>query len=132
MDEDGVGEHVARARLGALDHVDRLLDRVGCERLPGIEQPDQLFEEERGAIHLVLVARDRDLVAAHEDRRIEGALDQLEELVALAQQTHHRMVPGNQDLQRVGFGHPVSCAAGTAASGPNRGRPAIIPSERYP
>ena len=44
------------------------------------------------------VARDRDLVAPHEDVHGERVLDRPQQLVVLAEQVHHEVVPRNEDL----------------------------------
>jgi hypothetical protein len=62
------------------------------------EDLQQLLEELGDAFGLRLPARDRDLVAADVDLGVEPALDDLQQLVVLAQQGEHRLAAGNEDL----------------------------------
>jgi hypothetical protein len=78
VDDDGVGQNLARARLGPFHHVDRLLDGVGRQHLSVVEQADQFLEQFRDALGFDAVARDGDLVSANEDRRRERVLDDLQ------------------------------------------------------
>ena len=72
---------------------------------------------------VVGVAGDRDLVAAHVDRDGERVLDEPEQLVAVAQQVHHEVVPRNEDLElgRRRGGHvPRRASAGGPRAAPVR------------
>ena len=90
-------EHLARALVG-LQHVDAAADAFAVERVPGLEQRDELLEEATDAFGLDLVAGDGDLVAAHVDRDGERGLDQAEQLVALTEQADHEVVARYEDL----------------------------------
>ncbi len=62
-----------------------------------LQQQHELLEEP--ADDLGLFALDRDLVAPHVDLGArERALDLAEQLVALAEQTHHQVVAGDVDV----------------------------------
>ena len=62
-----------------------------------LQQQHELLEQ--AADPLGVVAVDGDLVAAHVDHRVgEGALDEAQQLVALAEQRAHEVVAGNADL----------------------------------
>ena len=91
-------EHLGRA-LVALQHLDAAADALAVERVPGLEQRDELLEEPADALGLVGVAGDGDLVAADVDRDGERGLDQAEQLVALAEQATMRWLPGYEDLE---------------------------------
>ena len=65
---------------------------------PGFEQRDHLLEEAGDTLGFDLVAADGDLVAPHVDRDGERVLDEAQQLVALAEQTHHEVVARDEDL----------------------------------
>ena len=96
--EQHVAEHLGRRRLLALDQLDRAADRGGVQLVSPFEQRDQLLEEQRDALDLDLGAGDGDLVAAYDDLRIERGLDELQQLVALAEEGDHALVPGTKIL----------------------------------
>ena len=64
------------------------------------EQDDQLLEQPADALRVRCVARDVDLVSANEDLHRKGSFDHPQQLVALAQQSHHEVVARDQDLDR--------------------------------
>src|ERR1019366_9850219 len=94
----------------------------GVEALPGRQQDDELVEE---GGHPVGVAGgvgpgglDGHLVAPHGDVHVgEGILDLAQQLIALAEETGHEVVAGNEDLYR-GACHERSACDPT--SGPSR------------
>jgi hypothetical protein len=85
--------------LVGLQHLDGAIEAVTVERLAALEQHHELLEQPADALGVVALARDRDLVPPHVDGDGEGGLDDLEELIALAQQVHHEVVAGNQDFE---------------------------------
>ncbi len=77
-----------------------------------LEQREELLEEMRELFGLVLGAGDRDLVASDQDVGREPGFDQLQERVLLAQERHHRLVAGDEDLHLGGGGCHVSRSRG--------------------
>ena len=65
----------------------RSAEVLAVELVALFEEHDQLLEEAADAVGLVVVAGDRDLVAAHEDLDGERGFDEAQQLVALAEQT---------------------------------------------
>jgi hypothetical protein len=97
--QHGVAEHHRRpGRPVVPDDVDRAADGVGGERVAPLEQGDQLLEEAGDPFGVGLFAGDGDLVAADEDRALEGGLDDLEQLVPGSKEADHRVAPGDQHL----------------------------------
>ena len=97
-DEEDVAEHLGGAGLLALDQLDRAADGRRAELVTALEQPDELLEQQPDALGLPLGAGDRDLVPANDDLGVERGLDELQQLVALAEEGDHALVSGNQDL----------------------------------
>ncbi len=64
-----------------------------------LDQQHQLLEQPADPFGVVGVTGDGDLVAADVDRHGERGLDEAQQLVALAQQVHHEVVSGYEDLQ---------------------------------
>ena len=103
--EHHVGEDLARSCPVALDELDRPTDGGGGQLLPGVEQRQEFFEEETHLLGLAVRAADRDLVAAHDDARGEGGLDELQEFVAPPEEGDHVAVARHEDLDVRGGGH---------------------------
>ncbi len=81
-----------------LHHLDRPSDVCGVDAVSRFELRDQLVENPPDAVRVRAV--DRDLVAAHVDRRVvELALDQEEELIAFAEKADHELIPGDVDFE---------------------------------
>ena len=111
---DLVREHLRGAYV-CLHHLDRPSDVGGVEPLAALELGDELVEDPADLVGIGAV--DRDLVAAHPDRRVvELPLDEEEELVPLTEQPDHQVVAGNVDLQ-LGRGHGYRCE-GTSGPSP--------------
>ena len=69
----------------------------GVEALALLQQDDELLEQ--AAHPFGVVALDGDLVAPdHDADVVERLFDQAQQLVSLAEQTHHEVVAGNEDL----------------------------------
>src|SRR5438067_2653823 len=66
--------------------------------MPLRQDREELLEQPPELVSLTLPARDRDVVAADDDLGVERVLDELQQLVAMAEQRHHRLVPGDDDL----------------------------------
>src|SRR5439155_16346025 len=89
-----VPEHLARSRKLLLagfddapgDHRDRLPDRILREVVAPLEELQELLEDATHTLGLVGVPRDRDLVAPDGEVWAEGAFDELEEGIALAEE----------------------------------------------
>ena len=63
-----------------------------------LHQDHEILEQSRHPLHVVVTVQG-DLVAAHVDRDVrERTLDDLQHLVALAEQERHQVVAGNGDL----------------------------------
>ena len=78
-----------------------------------LQDREHLLEQEGHLVRVALLARDRDLVASHQDLGVEGRLNELQQLVALAEEGHHGRVPRNLDLHPRGLlhqpgGHPIA------------------------
>ena len=109
--EDLGGEDLRRTDV-VLHHDDGPADIGGVESLTLFEQDDELVEQSTDT--LGVVAFDADLVSPGHDADVGKCLfDQPQQLVALSEQPHHEVVPGNEDLDLSGA-HPES---------PPRGRP---------
>ena len=110
--QEVVSEHLARSwklLLAGLDHAtrhhrDRLPDRILREVVASLQELEELLEDAADALGLVGGPRDRDLVASNEDVCAEGAFDELQEGIALAEQGDHRLVTRDQDLHLCGGG----------------------------
>src|SRR5262249_12870331 len=107
----GAAEHLVRedlARsLGRAHHLDRTPHTRDVERLPLLQQEHELFEQPGDL--LGLVALDGDLRAAHEDVGVgKGSLNEPEELIAVAEQASHEVVPWNADVD-LGDAHAGTC-----------------------
>ena len=90
------GEHLGGSHV-VLHHLDRASHVGRIEPVALFQQRDELLEQMPDALRLG--ALDGDLVATHVDvRAVERLLDDTEQLVALAEQAHHEVVPGDEDL----------------------------------
>src|SRR5207249_7805270 len=96
--QQDVAEDLRGANLVLLDHVDGLFHRLGGEDLSLAEDRQELLEQEGNLLGVTLLPRDGDLVAPHQDLGGERSFDQTEQLVALAEQRHHGLAPGDEDL----------------------------------
>ena len=96
-------QHLGAEHLGgqlvALHHLDAAADALAVEGVAALDEQDELLEQPPDPLGVVGVTGDGDLVAADVDRHREGGLDQAEQLVALAEQIHHEVVPGYEDLE---------------------------------
>ena len=99
------GNHLMVDLLGERDELLRLIEKAfgGVEALAPLEQHDELLEEVADLVGVV--ATDADLVAPHQDLgAAERRFDDAQQFVALAQEIHHEVVAGHEDLD-LGRGH---------------------------
>ena len=119
--KDLVGQHPARSLRGA-HHVDRASEHAVVERLALLEQEHELLHQ---LAHLVgVLARDRDLVASHDDLGTgERPLDLAEVLVVAPDEGCHEVVPRHDDVDLRRAHRPstvVTCSIPSCSSWPVR------------
>ena len=90
-------EDRGRALVG-LQHLDAPTHVLPIQLVALLDEHDELLEEEGDAISVRSLARDGDLISPHENLHRERVFDHPQELVALAEQVHHEVVPRNEDL----------------------------------
>ena len=105
-----------------VEHVDGAVELHRVQAVTGLEQDDELVEEGGDPLGrggpLGAASVDGDLVAPHGDPHVgERSLDLAQQLIALAEETGHEVVAGNEDLYR-GACHVRSACDPT--SGPGR------------
>ena len=104
------GEHLGRALVG-LHHVDGAADVGGVEALAPLEQerpaPRTGGPTWSASSPLMLISLPRTRISTSAER----LLDEAQQLVALAEELHHQVVAGHEDLD-LGRGHGGSAAQG--------------------